>query len=1043
MSLLIPTNLSGSGPKGKTRFEANNPGVNVASSSDQANINDSVGKNTTPRNIDQSTETKIQSDAFQQAPSKAHQMDDPWSERDEYGAELTKDARVWKVYVKEADKSDTELVDGWNKSLDAALFSAVSTAFLIESSKMLKQDPNDVSAAALVVMSRALVALTSNSSVDLSSLSMPDQSPSSPFVPAHNAVLINTLWYLSLATSVATSFLAMLAKDWCRSFETGRSGHPYDQAQRRQRKWMMIERWKMQELIVVLPSLIHISLLLFAIGLCIYVWDLDVTTAIPVMCVCGAAFTFYLGSSVVASIVEYFPYTTIVSRIVRSESFGNIMKKISKLPMFISLSARWISRSAGSILLSFAGDFLLAVFLSWIWINALRERTLSELYIDCATAFKNILDRVGSYSDWILILNCYINKLEGMGRSWASYVTSTFRSISHLTGNSFGHCSPNQVTSHCLHWLIQDCETPSSTAVALQAIAGAASNIPLDPLKDCDASFKILQRLVSGGSGPTAAYDASLYARALSALTTLSQFNSEKASTSTEDLAVMIWNLKLQYEHNLTVMIGNGEFVATKKNLEALQTGNSASSYAIRLLQGSHLDAKKTMASMMTLLKSNADSSYQQLHPAAVRSLANGAALLEACSDAPLLSGSDVEHLIITYQTYIREHRYSTRHNIVRSTEVALMPLVDALMHRYMMKRTAISNASVSDSASVYLLQALRRSADKGQQDVSCLVQLYWLWCTEITTNPAQCGLDPSSPELTRLKAWCSLYLSKSDPVQTEEITAFLSAINRVYGSAAPSDTDPICLPPAVYVIVVFAVLWPQSNKQRVTAMNLLSKCSFPTLKAELIQYLTRIGCNFSDNLSYHLGNRQGLRASDNPVHQHFCATQLWILLHLVHDPTTETQQKLKDLLESESLLEIKSRGIDQVKKDLESRIIAYYQAERLDTYSARIIECIHQARDTQPDSKLASLIEQKLKDVPPCHRGLKQFSHSLEATLAPVDPALTSPSSVSRSTPSVSVSGVLEGLQEPEQRCDVDHVSISITPYVAGLENNYASSCV
>ncbi|QRW18568.1 DNA-directed RNA polymerase subunit beta' [Rhizoctonia solani] len=195
-------------------------------------------------------------------------MDDPWSERDECGAELTKDARVWKVYVKEADKSDTELVDGWNKSLDvilvfAALFSAVSTAFLIESSKMLKQDPNDVSAAALVVISQALVAFTSNSSVDLVSLGMPGQSSSSPFVPAHNAVLINTLWYLLLATSIATSFLAMLAKDWCRSFETGRSGHPWEQAQRRQRKWMMIEQCKMHELILVLPSLIHVSLSFF------------------------------------------------------------------------------------------------------------------------------------------------------------------------------------------------------------------------------------------------------------------------------------------------------------------------------------------------------------------------------------------------------------------------------------------------------------------------------------------------------------------------------------------------------------------------------------------------------------------------------------------------------------------------------------------------------------------------------------------------------------------------------------------------------------
>ncbi|CAE6464765.1 unnamed protein product, partial [Rhizoctonia solani] len=42
-------------------------------------------------------------------------------EPDEYGAELAKDARVWKVYVKEADQRDMELVDGWNKSLDVIL----------------------------------------------------------------------------------------------------------------------------------------------------------------------------------------------------------------------------------------------------------------------------------------------------------------------------------------------------------------------------------------------------------------------------------------------------------------------------------------------------------------------------------------------------------------------------------------------------------------------------------------------------------------------------------------------------------------------------------------------------------------------------------------------------------------------------------------------------------------------------------------------------------------------------------------------------------
>ncbi|KDN33187.1 hypothetical protein RSAG8_13724, partial [Rhizoctonia solani AG-8 WAC10335] len=46
----------------------------------------------------------------------------PTQERfDEYGAELEPDARVWKTYVREADKFDAEQVEGWNRSLDVTL----------------------------------------------------------------------------------------------------------------------------------------------------------------------------------------------------------------------------------------------------------------------------------------------------------------------------------------------------------------------------------------------------------------------------------------------------------------------------------------------------------------------------------------------------------------------------------------------------------------------------------------------------------------------------------------------------------------------------------------------------------------------------------------------------------------------------------------------------------------------------------------------------------------------------------------------------------
>ncbi|CAE6447369.1 unnamed protein product, partial [Rhizoctonia solani] len=56
---------------------------------------------------------------------KVRLLDDPfdWSQlpADEEGAELSKEARIWKVYVGETDKWDAETADGWNKSLDVLL----------------------------------------------------------------------------------------------------------------------------------------------------------------------------------------------------------------------------------------------------------------------------------------------------------------------------------------------------------------------------------------------------------------------------------------------------------------------------------------------------------------------------------------------------------------------------------------------------------------------------------------------------------------------------------------------------------------------------------------------------------------------------------------------------------------------------------------------------------------------------------------------------------------------------------------------------------
>ncbi|CAE6446814.1 unnamed protein product [Rhizoctonia solani] len=149
---------------------------------------------------------------------------DPPQEFDEPRKELSMDAQVWKTYVKEADQVDGELVDGWNK-------------FVIESYKNLKQDPTDLSAQTLLVISRSLAIIANGSQLNDASINTELQSGAPSFITPLSAICVNVLWFLSLSLSVAVSLISMLAKERCLAFISGCTGPPGAQAPRRQQRW--------------------------------------------------------------------------------------------------------------------------------------------------------------------------------------------------------------------------------------------------------------------------------------------------------------------------------------------------------------------------------------------------------------------------------------------------------------------------------------------------------------------------------------------------------------------------------------------------------------------------------------------------------------------------------------------------------------------------------------------------------------------------------------------------------------------------------------
>ncbi|KAB5588537.1 Transmembrane protein [Ceratobasidium theobromae] len=234
---------------------------------------------------------------------------------DKPGEELAGDATVWKLYLEEAAEHDEELVKGRYESLDvlllfASLFSVILAVFLVESKKMLHQDPADASVALLTLM------IQSQQRMELGLA--PQPSAVAPFVPTATARWINGIWFAALCLSLSAALVAMLGKEWLTAYQATRPRPPHSHALVRQSRLEGLERWWALHIIALLPSLLHVSLYLFSIGLVLYLSTLDTIVAGAIALMVGGATMFYVITTVQGAIYEYCPFATQISRYLRS-----------------------------------------------------------------------------------------------------------------------------------------------------------------------------------------------------------------------------------------------------------------------------------------------------------------------------------------------------------------------------------------------------------------------------------------------------------------------------------------------------------------------------------------------------------------------------------------------------------------------------------------------------------------------------------------------------------------------------------------------------
>ena len=160
----------------------------------------------------------------------------------------------------------------------AGLFSAILTAFNVESYKLLQVDEGDE----VVAVLRGISAQLNSFSVSGTFVNATNPRPavnSGSFVAPIYAVWVNSLWFCALVCTLSASSIAITVRQWLLNYEVGLSGTSRAMARLRQIRYEGLMKWRVAMFVATIPILLQISLMLFLAGLLVLLWSLHPVVA--------------------------------------------------------------------------------------------------------------------------------------------------------------------------------------------------------------------------------------------------------------------------------------------------------------------------------------------------------------------------------------------------------------------------------------------------------------------------------------------------------------------------------------------------------------------------------------------------------------------------------------------------------------------------------------------------------------------------------------------------------------------------------------------
>lgn len=182
----------------------------------------------------------------------------------------------------------------------AGLFSAVVTAFIIESYQTLQLDSNDQIISLLSRIADQMNTPIGNTS---SGAAFPTNLG---FTPSPSNLRVNIFWFISLVLSLAVALIGIIALQWLREHQRYEPGMtPTRSLAIFNARSDGLKRWYIPQIFAGLPLLLQAALVLFFIGLADFLFAICIDVAIPVAVAVAIPILFLLVTTVLPTLQLY------------------------------------------------------------------------------------------------------------------------------------------------------------------------------------------------------------------------------------------------------------------------------------------------------------------------------------------------------------------------------------------------------------------------------------------------------------------------------------------------------------------------------------------------------------------------------------------------------------------------------------------------------------------------------------------------------------------------------------------------------------------